>query len=205
MMNDSFNLPLCSGFGRSDTDKRGARLPSITLTEIFAMIDSPQSLAKESAQWVILSELHTRNNPKQLQSGSYHGVGLDLDESATLEQLMFFLAKLGCFYAIYSTKSATLARPRWRAVIPFAKPATAAEFNLIAVILNDRLDQSGIKPDRHNETPNQIFYLPNRGDHYQSHIENDLECLNWQLELSEEIKAKEVEAIAAKSQRVARQ
>lgn len=182
---------LCSGTGQFHTDK--ATCPTckpyqtITLAEIISMVDSQKSVAKENAPWFIPSTLKTREATKQRESGQYFAVWCDFDEHTELSHIKAVLAELCCFYIIYSSRSATLDRQKWRVIIPLATPANATEWQQIAAIINDKFEAAGIVPDRASERVNQICYLPNKGEFYRSHIESTLDYLDWSNTLAAEL------------------
>lgn len=190
------NQNLCSGFGQYHTDKRGLTYESITLEQIVAVIEAPTSVAKENAQWFIPSNLLTREAEKQRKSGAYYAAWCDFDKHTTLDAIKAVLANLLCEYAIYSSRSATIEHQKWRVIIPFNEPATATQWQQVSEILNDKFQAANIEPDRASERVNQICYLPNRGEFYESCIEQNHAPLNWLESFQVEILEKQNQAIA---------
>ena len=192
------NQKLCSGFGQYHTDKRGLTYESITLEQIVAVIEAPPSVAKENAQWFIPSNLLTRKAEKQRENGKYYAVWCDFDKHTTLDAIKAVLANLLCEYAIYSSRSATIEHQKWRVIIPFSEPATATQWQQVSEILNDKFQAAGIIPDRASERVSQICFLPNRGEFYEFHIEQNHAPLNWSESFKTELLEKEKQAIAEK-------
>ena len=189
------NQNLCSGFGQYHTDKTKT-LNTITLEQIVAVIETPTSVAKENAQWFIPSTLHTRTAEKQRQDGKYYAAWCDFDEHTTLDAIKAVLAELGREYAIYSSRSATIEHQKWRVIIPFSEPATATQWQQVSEILNDKFQAAGIIPDRASERVSQICFLPNRGEFYESCIEQNHAPLNWLESFKSELLEKQNQAIA---------
>ncbi|TAL42126.1 MAG: hypothetical protein EPN89_18005 [Methylovulum sp.] len=158
------------------------------------MAKTPSSVAKENAQWFIPSTLLSREAEKQRAGGSYHAVWCDFDNHTLLTDIQAVLAGLMCSHVIYSSRSSTLERQKWRVIIPLATPANACDWKRVAATINDRFEQAGIVPDRASERVNQICYLPNRGEYYQFHIEQNLEPLNWREALADELAEKQRQA-----------
>jgi hypothetical protein len=192
------NQKLCSGFGQYHTDKRGLTYETITLEKIIAVIEAPTSVAKETAQWFIPSNLLTREATKQRENGEYYAVWCDIDKHTELDAIKAVLANLLCEYAIYSSRSATIEHQKWRVIIPFNEPATATQWQQVSAIINDKLEAVGIEPDRASERVNQLCYLPNRGEFYEFHIENNHAPLNWFESFKTELLEKENQAIVEK-------
>lgn len=192
------DTPLCSGFGQYHTDNPTSKHPkpynTITLNDIFNMVEKPQKVDKAAAQWVIFSDLITRESSKQSAAGNYYAVWFDFDEHTLQRTIKDVLAKLVCDYAIYSSRSATAAKQKWRVIVPLNKTATAKEWQQIAQIINDKFEAAGIVPDRASERISQICYLPNEGDFYVYVIERNREPLNWQVVLSAELVEKQQQA-----------
>ncbi len=54
-----------SGNGKYHTDKNGYRYTEVTWADIKALVDTPQHVDKNKAQWLIPSTLHSRNHKEQ--------------------------------------------------------------------------------------------------------------------------------------------
>lgn len=190
------DAPLCSGFGKYHTDRQDNRKPkpyaSITLDDIFRLGKEPQQVIKDEAQWFIPSSLHTRTADHQRKDGQFCAVWVDIDQHTTLDAVKNVLAYLEVYALIYSSRSSTdklgfhndgsqyfeikdgkkvlKGGHRWRVILPLAEPQPATLWVRMAAIVNDRFQGMGIQPDRNSERVNQICYLPNRGEFYQSEI-----------------------------------
>jgi predicted P-loop ATPase len=201
-------LGLCSGYGQFHTDKdrtdskgifrKGKSYIKLTFNDVLRMVENPPSVAKESAQWVIFSDLLTRESEKQRESGKYYAAWCDFDNHTDLEAIKTVLAKLGCFYIVYSSRSATVDKQKYRVIIPFSQLANPTEWQQITAIINDKFEVAGIIPDRVSERFNQVCYLPNKGDFYQFHIEYKHDPLDWKTALAAELTDKQNQAKAEK-------
>ena len=191
------SVPLVCGSGKFHTANPNAKHPKpyggISLVEIEQLLKHPESVEKERGRWCIFSS-HisklSRDHEHQRQNGLYHAVWLDIDVHTEKRAIQDFLALLGVgYYLLYSTRSSTENKQKWRVIIPLCEPVKADLFGMITGVLNDRLEQSNITPDRASERPAQVCYLPNKGDYYDYHI-NHAELFNWQV-LNAEIEAKQ--------------
>ncbi|MDP3332520.1 MAG: hypothetical protein Q8S55_11140, partial [Methylococcaceae bacterium] len=194
------DTPLCSGFGQYHTDNPENPKPkpynTINFNDVLRMVELPPSVAKETAQWVIPSALITREAAKQRANGVYYAAWCDFDNHTELQAIKDILASLLCFHIIYSSRSSTIDKQKWRVIISLATPANATDWQQITSIINDKFEAAGVIPDRVSERFNQVCYLPNKGDFYQFHIANDYEPLNWKTALSAEIIEKQNQAKA---------
>lgn len=193
-----FNTKLCSGFGQyhSDQNKNNAKpYDSITLAQIQAMTEAPQSVAKEKSQWVIFSNLASRDAVKQRQQGQFYALWADIDEPAglCLEHILSLAGGLIPRHMMgYTSKSASDEIQKCRIIIPLENPVSGQDFEVLQKILNDKLETIGVIPDRKTETANQICYLPNKGEFYSyqnSGIDRLLSKADWSTEHNAEIEA----------------
>lgn len=172
---------LCSGFGQFHTDEPGKakRTPyaSITWPQIVAQVDQPQQVDKGKAQWLIPSTLLSRTFKRQEAEGQFWVLWADLDKDPLeLQRVVDVLALEivgACDFEVYSSKGATVDRPKARILIPLRQPLSGAEWVQAQQVLNDELQQHGIQPDRASEGPAQLCYLPNRGAHYETASQRD--------------------------------
>jgi hypothetical protein len=187
------DVKLCSGLGAYHSDNHETNPKpylTVSLTDIEQLVKHPQNVKKSQGQWAILSTLLSRESVKQHENGIFHAVWLDIDVHTEKHAIQAFLADLGVFYYwLYSTKSSTETKQKWRVIIPLFSPASCFQFKTISEILNDKLAAAGIVPDRASERPNQVCYLPNKGEYYDFHIEH-APLFNWQTTLAKEIKDK---------------
>jgi len=187
------DVKLCSGLGayHSDNHKTNPKpYLTVSLTDIEQLVKCPNNVDKSQGQWVILSTLLSRESVKQHKNGIFHAVWLDIDVHTEKHAIQAFLADLGIFYYwLYSTKSSTKTKQKRRVIIPLFSPANAFQFKTISEILNDKLAAAGIVPDRASERPNQVCYLPNKGEYYDFHIEH-APLFDWENVLAKEIEDK---------------
>ena len=79
----------------------------------------------------------------------------------------------GCDYEIYTSKSATQDNQKCRILIPLKTPLSGTDWVLYQQILNDKLQDNDITPDRASERPGQLCYLPNCGKFYDCKSKRD--------------------------------
>ena len=194
---------MTSGFGQFHTNEADFIKPNkkltpyttIDLAGIRALVDNPQMVDKDKAQWIIPSTLPTRNFRKQEESGKFCLLWADLDKDAVpiadvkecVSCLPSATHQLNNF-EIYSSRSATKDKQKGRIIIPLAEPLCFADWVICQEILNDYLENAGISPDRTSQRAAQLCYLPNRGDFYESHSERKGIMFNpnvlWAVEIA---------------------
>jgi hypothetical protein len=197
-------INLCSGYGSYHTNSIAAKktkpYANISIACIYKMAANPSSLAKDKAQWVIPSTLLTRVHAEQRENGVYHAIWGDIDEHTELESVKDVLAELFGHnqYLIYSSSRSKVELKKWRVFIPLAHTANGDEFKTLAQILNERLANAGITPDRANERYAQIFYLPNRDPQestfYDHFISDAVSLFDWREMLKDELAQKRQQA-----------
>jgi len=169
---DSMPL-LCSGYGQFHTDEPGKdnRKPyaQINFKGIQSLVDTPQQIDKQLAQWLIPSKLPSRSFKEQESNGEFWILWADIDQNPEplnkIAEIIEFVIQ-GRDYEIYTSKSATQDNQKCRILIPLDKPLSVADWGLYQQILNDKLQDNDITPDRTSERPAQLCYLPNRGKYY---------------------------------------
>ena len=170
-MNDLTTHQMVSGIGADHTDKYGKEYLAIAWDAITALVDNPQQVDKAQAQWIIPSIHKTRTFKEQEQHGQYYCLWVDLDDKPPkIYDLADHLDSLlsGCDYELYNTSSATVDNQRARALIPLKNPLSFMTWRMAQQILNDKLEELRIKPDRATERAAQPCYLPNKGKFYGS-------------------------------------
>lgn len=182
-------LLLASGIGKSEThviafdDGRpnpapyaGKPYSGVTGAQIAAMITKPPCVEKTEAQWIIPStylEHDARSHTAQRKNGMFWMLVLDVDTNdLDLEFVVQCLQKLCPTASImaYSTKSSAPGNRKWRAIIPLANGIPGDEYEATEQAFYDCLieaSQGVLIPDRSLARPGQVFFLPNRGDHYE--------------------------------------
>lgn len=200
-----------SGFGQFHTNEPDAKKPNkkltpyttITLSVIRALVDNPQSVDKADGQWLIASTLPCRTFATQEQSGEFWMLWADLDkEPKPLKEVAEVLEAIitGRDREQYTSRSAQENNPKSRILIPLIKPLCGGDYLMCQEVLNDKLAERGLTPDRATERAGQLCYLPNRGDFYQSHSVRDGNCFDPLTEWAPEIEVKR--AAIAENERV---
>ena len=196
---DSMPL-LCSGYGQFHTDEPGKdnRKPyaQINFKGIQSLVDTPQQIDKQLAQWLIPSTLPSRSFKEQESNGEFWMLWGDIDKNAigihgTPKRIETMIP--GCDYEIYTSKSATQDNQKCRILILLKKPLSGPIWVICQQILNDKLQDNGITPDRASERPAQLCYLPNRGEYYDSKSKRNGAFFDPSLEWADEIKNKQDE------------
>jgi putative DNA primase/helicase len=189
-----------SGFGQFHTNEPAAENPNkkltpyvtINLPGIRALVDNPQSVDKAEGQWLIASTLPCRTFATQEQSGEFWMLWADLDlEPKPLNEVAEVLDAIipECDREQYTSRSAQENNPKSRILIPLIKPLCGGHFLLCQDVLNDKLAERGLTPDRVTERgAGQLCYLPNCRDFYQSLSVRDGNCFDplseWALEIA---------------------
>ena len=134
------------------------------------------SVDKDKAQWVIFSDYNkfdARDHGVQTERGSFGVLPVDLDEGAPqLDDVKRAITEaLGdVWYVIYSSRGATVEKPKWRVFIKPSSAVPGADYAATQAALFDLLEQRGLTCDRALERTGQLVFLPNKGDHYEYHI-----------------------------------
>lgn len=197
-------VELAHGNGKFYTDNPDTANPKpllrISFEAIRSLLSEPASVAKGAAPWVIFSDLIEggRTAEKQRQEGRFYALWGDSDEAGAmpLPSLQNAVASItgGAYAMLYHSRSATPENLKSRIIIPIAQPVNGADFELLQEVFNDLLAASGVVPDRTTEAANQVCYLPNRGEVYDScttdgPLFNPLEA--WADQLKEKREAEE--------------
>jgi|CXWL01.1.fsa_nt_gi archaellum biogenesis ATPase FlaH len=193
---DSMPL-LCSGYGQFHTDEPGkeTRKPyaQINFKGIQSLVDTPQQVGKQQAQWLIPSTLPSRSFKEQEVNGEYWMLWADIDQTdkplVEISRIVSSLV-LGFDFEIYTSKSATLENQKCRILIPLASAVSGADWVLAQEILNDKLSTNGVTPDRTSERPAQLCYLPNHGEYYDSNSARGFGYFDPAFEWSDEFRIK---------------
>jgi hypothetical protein len=168
------NIKLCSGYGKHHSPNNKTQpmdLASITWCEIKDLVDDPQEVEKSEAQWLIPSDHLSRQASEQRAHGTYWVLWLDLDDDTpALEDIAKSVSGLidDCDYEAYTTRSATEYCQKSRVLIPLAQGLSAQQWVDCQRLLNDDIEVCTAEPDRVNEKPSQLCFLPNKGEYYHS-------------------------------------
>jgi|CXWL01.1.fsa_nt_gi hypothetical protein len=195
------SMPLfCSGHGQYHTDEPGKdnRKPysQINFMGIQSLVDTPQQVDKQHAQWLIPSTLLSRIFKEQEANGNYYLLWADIDQNPQgICEIAEIIESLipSCDYEIYTSKSATEDNQKCRILIPLNTPLSGADWGLYQQILNDKLQDNDITPDRASERPAQLCYLPNRGKYYDKKSKRNGAFFDPSLEWANEIRNKQDE------------
>lgn len=180
----------CSGFGQYHTDSKGEQLESINWDCILNLVDNPQETDKSQSQWLIPSTLLTRSLSSQKDNGQYWILWADIDDNPpTVNKLAEHLIDLWCDYEIYTSRSATSEKQKSRILIPLEQSLNCDDWRLAQECFNDFVDQIAIT-DKAALNPNQLLYLPNKGEFYSSESSRGGSYLDPISYFSKEIAAK---------------
>lgn len=182
----------------------------ITYQQIQALVDSPQQVDKDSAQWVIPSTRKTRDYAEQRAFGDFWMLWADIDKDPPpVEKIVSILRSLGCDCEIYSSRSATDEVPKCRILIPLAYGLSGAEWRICQKLFNDLLEAFGITPDRSSERAAQPCYLPNKEHFYFSRSRRDGIAFDvisvWANEIEREREAVAAEMVRKQAEKEARE
>ena len=208
---------LCSGFGKFATDKikhpngdvelDSSQLKTIRMANIKELADTPESVKKDVAQWVIFSDVKTRTRSKQREQGRYYALWADIDENPIpLEQLAILMGEYfpNTDYEIYTSRSAKENYQKSRIIIPLLNTVSGDDFELLQECLNDWLASKNITPDRASESCNQVCYLPNKGEYYNNISLRDGVYLDGLKHFTNQLKQKKTELAQLQVERTER-
>lgn len=194
---------MVSGFGQFHTNEADPSKPNkrltpyatIDLNGIRGLVDNPQEVGKENAQWFIPSRTQSRNFKTQEKEGEFIMLVADLDQDPkpiadVKRSLQNDILGIDCNFEVYTSRSATVIKPKARVLIPLIKPLSHAEWKLCQEILNDELLAYGFTPDRASERAAQLCYLPNRGEHYEAQHEREGVLLDPEMAWGEKLRIK---------------
>lgn len=155
---------------------RDQGLCNLSLHDIRALVDRPQDVPKGEARWCIPSTLQSRDKKRQMSEGQFVALWGDIDAPGiqTIESIAQAVAGIvcGCDFEVYATKSATEAKQKCRVLVPLSEATPYNQWLTAQAVLNAKIHAAlGIEADTANCNANQIFFLPNRGDYYESRSE----------------------------------
>lgn len=176
---DTHAVTLNSGKPNPSKDA-GKPYSTVTGREIAAMVQNPPAVPKEQGPWFIPSTYHeadARSHDAQRLNGEFLWLPLDVDQNnLALDDVRAALDTVapGASKMIYSTRSTTAGTRKWRGLIPLKSAIKGEDYHDVASAFCDLLeDASGgvLIPDRKLTLPGQLVYLPNRGAHYEFHLD----------------------------------
>ena len=193
------DIKMCSGIGQYHTNEPDPSKPkklteylTIGRSAISQLVDKPQQVSKDKAQWLIPSSHMSRNAEQQKQHGLYYALTVDLDKQppSVNEVAQIIDMQLGhVSYEIYNTSSATEENQKCRVIVWLDNALRFDDWQICQQIINDRLELSGIMPDRALEKASQLVYLPNRGAFYKTAYRRNVNDFNpiaaWDYEITE--------------------
>jgi hypothetical protein len=168
----------CTGKGQYDSNTKDplTKYKTITIEALYDLVRNPQAVPKEQAFWFIPTPYHdfdARSNTDTKNQRVYTLCVADVDSgNLELDQVVkgVRLALGEVKFVVYSTRSSTEVNKKWRVLISLAHEVPYAHYKALQMGLRDILAAVGIVSDLAVTTPTQIIYLPNRGEHYQSHF-----------------------------------
>ena len=186
----------CSGFGQHHTNNPTAstRKPysSITYNELLKLAAEPPSVQKAQAQWAIFSANSgekARQHKYQREEGSFSCLWVDIDtDNHSIDEVKRITEELSSNYMIYSSKSSTPIKKKWRVLLPLTNQCSGAHYITYQKILNQHFEDKGIAIDKATERAGQLCYLPNKGEFYEYHIENNtttFDTILWQAKFEQ--------------------
>jgi hypothetical protein len=201
------NKPIAiGGSGQNHSAKYGKAYEDVCLKDIRYLADNPQAEHKSKAKWIIPSTYHSRVFRDQEAHGQYWLLWFDLDVSPPiLEETAKFLNELQCNYEIYTSRSASIKVQKSRIIMPLDKPLCFTDWELSQEVINDRLEEKSITPDRANERAAQLCYLPNKGEYYNAVSQRNTRYVAPLLFFATEIEEKRkqrTEALEATQKRI---
>lgn len=165
-MPTSFELVRVNGIKdtRLDTPKPYG---TITFAEIARMAEQPSRCPKLEATGFIASTYNApdaRSHTAQREHGCFHAFVLDIDNGN--HSLAFLDAALmsvfgDCARIVYSTSSATVDKPKWRAIVPFEQKVSGTDYEQLQRAAFGELNGQGIKCDTAMQGAAQMAFLPN--------------------------------------------
>ena len=156
--------------------KRGEDYETTTFSKILEMVPKPTRKSKSKADWAIFSTYRkhdARDFSVQAERGEYVILPVDLDiDVPHIEDVKDKIkTALGdVTYVIYSSRGAKPHQPKFRILFPLAKPVSGSNYTETQAALFDLLEDAGLTCDRTLERTGQIIFLPNKGEHYEFHI-----------------------------------
>lgn len=145
----------------------GTDYDGITWATITERLQEPTAYEKERSPFVVLSTYRApdaRRHKPQLEHGRFVGLAVDIDcgdhpfdkiEEAT--RAVFGDAQA----LIYSTSSATAEKPKWRVLVPLAKPMPGSDYGLTQEAVFALYKAKGITCCESLAGTGQPVYLPN--------------------------------------------
>jgi len=160
------NITFPIGLGQRFT-RKGKPYPTITKSQIEALVESPPSREKARALWFIPSSYSdgwARTHLVQQELGEFWWLTADIDEgSPSIDTVIGSVeAALGDVHMmVYSTSSAQHENLKWRVLVPLSDPFAPYNWAEVQTAFFDELEQEGLRVDEALKRAGQLVYLPN--------------------------------------------
>lgn len=175
-----FSGKFVTGYGKTDTHTIGKTVHrytgqnylTVNLQEIINRTQNPQAVDKDQGQWIIPSEYcahDARLSKPQIEHGIYWALACDIDKgNPTVADVARVTKEIfgNVFFLLWSTPSCEPQDQRWRVLIPTKHPMGYRAFKAFQIVWFREMYNRQIQCDHALLKPNQILYLPNRGQFY---------------------------------------
>jgi hypothetical protein len=173
------------GYGKYDTtpDKveannqknggtRRSTMRSFALSDLHTMAEHPQlGIDKSRSMWITPSNYCSRQKSVNQEHGKFYYLSVDSDEKQqSIDEIKAIVDSLLVGdYILFTTAShdPEAGKTKYRLIVPLVRGECYEEWHMHQVILNDKMEEAGIPPDRSNESANQLAYLPNAHQCYE--------------------------------------
>lgn len=138
----------------------------INWSQVLEFARNPQNVEKKLASWILPNNSLARKR-SDTERGSFGLIWADVDQPPVggMDAVIKTLIKSAPYLA-YTTKGATESVQKCRVLIPLADLLDFDSWLHYQKKLNEKLGDAGIEADECNLKPNQILFLPNRGEFY---------------------------------------
>ena len=165
-----------SGIGKyaTDTNPQNPVFQS-QIAGIIKGLEFPAEVGKDEATWCIPTNGLVRAACRATTTDDELTVPLiwlDIDEGNVQPEALkdAILAIVdGANFHFYDSKSSTAENRKYRVLFVLDELISRNDYQAVTTHINDKLEALGIKPDRSNQKPFQVFYLPNKGEYYEYH------------------------------------
>jgi hypothetical protein len=128
MDNDNFSIQYSSGKRRTD-DK--PEKEEMTWSEFRSRLSSPRNSQQKDGPYWIPATFKMSESRKAEDVGSIHLLAIDSDDGMTREEHEAILEQLGVEAIAHTTFSNSPDKPKWRVVLPLARPIIPAELGKV--------------------------------------------------------------------------
>lgn len=167
--------------GKTNTSpKAGKPYTTVTFKEIAKMVEAPDTVAKEAAQWFIPSTYHEhdgRTHDVQRQNGQFQALTGDLDcNDLPITEVIGTLRNVighNTTFMVYSSRSAKAKDKKWRVLVPLKEAIAGVDFADTQLAFFGLMTEESLGTaicDQALARTGQCVYLPNKGEFYEHHI-----------------------------------